>query len=130
MPGLSRRSEDDSQPYRKRAGNVSGVRKVKDIVYKGWKISLQHRDQGVQIQRIAYSARVTEISTKASFYIPPADNQKLVIKNAKKQVDQRIERARKDRPTYLAIEKVLNLWSRGQGDEIITPPVVETPLPE
>lgn len=131
MPGLSRRSEDDSQPHRKRMGKVSGVRKVKDIVYNGWKISLQHRDQGMQLQRIAYSARVTEIGTKTSFYVPPADSQKLVIKNAKKQVDQRIERARKDKPNYLTIEKVLNLWFREEDNQIIAPPVVETPpLPE
>ncbi|MBL8891360.1 MAG: hypothetical protein JNL67_15375 [Planctomycetaceae bacterium] len=131
MPGMSRRAEDDSQPYRKRIGKVSGVRKVKDIVYNGWRISLQHRDQGVQLQRIAYSARVTEIGTKTSFYVPPADSQKLVIKNAKIQVDRRIERAQKEKPKYLTVEKVLNLWFREEDDQTMTPPVVDSPpLPE
>jgi hypothetical protein len=124
MPGVSRRVDDDQLPYGQSRQKIVGVRKVKDVIHAGWKITLLHRDQGVQSQRIAYSARVFEIGSKISFYVPCADSQKLVIKNAKKLIDQKIERSEKDRSKYYTIEKVLNLWFREEDE-----PTAPTPAP-
>jgi hypothetical protein len=137
VPGVSRRADDDQRPFGKSKPKILGVRKVKEIVHSGWKITLFHRDQGVQAQRIAYSARVAEIGSKLSFYVPCADSQKTVIKNAKQLIERRIERLQKEKPKYETIEKVLNLWFRDGDDQeslLVPPPVAPnpeaTPLPE
>lgn len=124
MPGVSRRVDDVQLPFGQPRQKIVGVRKVKDLVHAGWKITLLHRDQGVQSQRIAYSARVAEIGSKISFYVPCADSQKLVIKNAKKLIDQKIQRSEKDRSKYYTIEKVLNLWFREEDE-----PTAQAPAP-
>jgi hypothetical protein len=110
MPGFSRRGNEEARPKH----NLIGVRKLKDFLYEGWRITVLQRDQGVQTSRIAYSARVTNLTSKVSFYIHPADNQKLVIKNAKNHVDQQIEKSLRAKPKYETIEKVLNLWFRDE----------------
>ncbi len=111
MHGARRPDDNTRMPYQKHKPKVTGVRKFKELVYEGWRITLFRRDQGVQSRRIAYSARVTEIDSKISFYIQPADSQNLVIKSAKRQVDQRRERTLKEKK-YYAINRVLNLWFR------------------
>jgi len=131
MHGARRPDDNTRMPYQKHKPKVAGVRKFKELVYEGWRITLFRRDQGVHSRRIAYSARVTEIASKISFYIQPADNQKLVIKSAKRQVDQRQERKRKEKK-YYTIDRVLNLWFR--PDEVTDtglPPTMDTTqLPE
>lgn len=135
MPGVSRRSDDNQLPYGKSKANIQGVRKTTELIHRGWKITLLHRDQGVQFQRIAYSARVTEAKSKTSFYVPCSDSQKLVIKNAKKLIDQRIERLQQEKPKFDTVEKVLNLWFRDENGSAAptttpTPSPETTPLPE
>ncbi|MBL8856527.1 MAG: hypothetical protein JNK57_21370 [Planctomycetaceae bacterium] len=117
MPGVSRRADDDHRPFGKSKSKIVGVGKVKELLYEGWKITLLHRDQGVHAQRVAYSARVAEIGSKTSFYVPCADNQKLVIKSAKKLIDLRVEKTRIDKTKFYTVEKVLNLWFRDDDDQ-------------
>ncbi|MDP1560367.1 MAG: hypothetical protein Q8M16_03120 [Pirellulaceae bacterium] len=135
MPGVSRRADDNQSPYGKSKAKIHGVRKAKELIHQGWKITLLHRDQGVQFQRIAYSARVADTKSKTSFYVPCADSQKLVIKNAKKLIDQRIERLQLEKSKFYTVEKVLNLWFRDEDDPAApatTPSIGSetTPLPE
>ncbi len=135
MPGVSRRADDDHRPFSKSKSKILGVNKVKELLYEGWRITLLHRDQGIHAQRIAYSARVAEIGSKVSFYVPCADSQKLVIKSAKKLIDHRIEKTQIDRSKFYTVEKVLNLWFRDDEDQTtnsnaLAPSPESLPTPE
>ena len=114
---------DTRLPYQKAQPKVAGVRKFKEMIYEGWRIAMLRRDQGVGNRRIAYSARVTEIGSQASFYVPAADSEKLVIKAAKQGVDQRQNRGLKERSKYYTVNRVMNLWVR---DDDIDQPLPET----
>lgn len=108
-----------------------GVRKFKEMIYEGWRIAMLRRDQGAGTRRIAYSARVTEIGSQASFYVPAADNEKLVIKQAKRGVDQRINPGLKERSRYYTVNRVMNLWFRDDGIEQSLPETMDpTAMPE
>lgn len=113
---------DSRLPYQKPKPKVAGVRKFKEMIYEGWRIAMLRRDQGVGLRRIAYSARVTEIGSQVSFYIPAADSEKLVIKMAKQGVDQRMSRGLRERSNYYTVNRVMNLWFRDDD--------IEQPLPE
>jgi hypothetical protein len=114
---------DTRLPYQKSQPKVAGVRKFKELIYESWRIAMLRRDQGVGTRRIAYSARVTEIGSQVSFYVPAADSEKLVVKLAKRGVDQRVNPGLKERSNYYTVNRVMNLWFR---DDDIDQPLPET----
>lgn len=118
-------------PYQKSQPKVLGVRKFEEMIYEGWRITMLRRDQGAGTRRIAYSARVTEIGSQASFYVPAADSERLVIKLAKRGVDQRIDPGRKERSNYYTLTRVMNLWFRGDDLGQTLPETMDlTAMPE
>jgi len=118
-------------PYQKPQPKVAGVRKFKELIYEGWRIAMLRRDQGCGTRRIAYSARVTEIGSQASFYIPAADSEKLVIKLAKRGVLQRVNRGLKEHSNYYTVNRVMNLWFRDDDIDQPLPATLDpTSMPE
>ena len=132
MRGESRSAASDGRrAYQPPRPKIMGVRKFREFTYEGWKVAVFRRDQGIAMRRIAYSARVTEIGTNNSFYIPPADDQRRVINAVKKRIELTSDRGRREQSKFYTFERVLNLWFRSLEDGDSLPPTMDsTYMPE
>jgi hypothetical protein len=88
----------------------------------------------VQSRRITYSARATDIRSNVSLYIPPADNQNLVLQAAQRQIDARREKASVEKSKYYTVDRVFNLWfgqsaDQAPGETPLIPPTNDMPSP-